>query len=180
MEVDLKIVLLGDPRAGKSALAIKYTTDTCPATYTPTIFEHYTTHTVHHGRTIRIGIWESSGHHHHDRFRSFCYSMADVFLLCFSVIDPVSYENIQNKWCMDACMAPVILVGTHIDLRSSTTNAKTWQEGRDLARLIGARDYLECSCFQRQSVHKVFEAAIAEGAPWDSPPKGNDTRCRLC
>jgi Ras-related C3 botulinum toxin substrate 1 len=47
--------------------------------------------------------------------------MTDVFLVCYSVVSPTSFENVQAKWIPElrhhAPNAPVILVGTKTDLR---------------------------------------------------------------
>jgi hypothetical protein len=49
------------------------------------------------------------------------YAMTDVFLLCFSVVSPASFENVAAKWIPElrhhAPTTPVILVGTQTDLR---------------------------------------------------------------
>lgn len=56
-----------------------------------------------------------------DKLRPLCYTSADVFLLCFSVVSPVSFQNIPEKWVQEirrhAPFAPIILVGTQCDLR---------------------------------------------------------------
>lgn len=77
----------------------------------------------------------------YDRLRPLSYANANVFLICFSVVNPTSYENVQSK--VRACLVaragtlltsdqwypevihfcpdvPQILVGTKIDLRSDT------------------------------------------------------------
>ena len=53
--------------------------------------------------------------------RPLSYPQTDVFLICFSVVNPTSFENVRAKWyseikyyCPDT---PIILVGTKVDLR---------------------------------------------------------------
>ena len=45
----------------------------------------------------------------------------DVFLVCFSVTTPSRLENVESKWIPEVTLhcpgAPIILVGTHADLR---------------------------------------------------------------
>lgn len=57
----------------------------------------------------------------HDRLRPLCYSLADVFLVCFSIEDPDSYHNVAEKWIPEIRQyypsVPVLLVGTKRDLR---------------------------------------------------------------
>lgn len=56
-----------------------------------------------------------------DRLRSLCYPDTDVFLACFSVVQPSSFQNITEKWLPEIRthnpQAPVLLVGTQADLR---------------------------------------------------------------
>ena len=43
------------------------------------------------------------------------YSQTDVFLICFSVVSPSSFENVTSKWCPEIkhhCPdAPILLIG---------------------------------------------------------------------
>lgn len=56
-----------------------------------------------------------------DKLRPLCYTSADVFLLCFSVVSPASFQNVPEKWVPEirkhAPFAPLVLVGTQCDLR---------------------------------------------------------------
>ncbi|PIO69660.1 Ras family protein [Teladorsagia circumcincta] len=52
----------------------------------------------------------------YDRLRPLSYPQTDVFVLCFSIVSPVSFDNVATKWipeirqhCPDA---PILLVGT--------------------------------------------------------------------
>ena len=50
------------------------------------------------------------------------YPNTDVFLVCFSIINPDSYDNVREKWVPEIqkhCgQAPFLLVGTQMDLRT--------------------------------------------------------------
>ncbi len=95
--------------------------------------------------------------------RSFGYKGTDVFLVCFSVMSPSSYENIKEKWIPEILHycpnTAFLIVGTQIDLREDpdkikklTANFKkpiTFQQGEKLARETGAWKYLECSALSQ-------------------------------
>jgi Ras-related C3 botulinum toxin substrate 1 len=115
-----------------------------------------------------------------------------VFLLCFSVISPSSFENIRTKWYPEVSHhcpeAKLILVGTKIDLRDdkeTLENLKgeklpTPEMGQKLAEQIGAVCYLECSALTQEGLKRVFEEAIRAviGRP-DTPsePKKKKKKC---
>jgi len=96
-----------------------------------------------------------------------------VILVCFSVDNPDSLENVQEKWISEVlhfCQGlPIILVGCKKDLRDDPKTieelAKNKQkpvsldEGAAVAQKIGAYKYLECSARSGDGVKEVFEHA---------------------
>lgn len=70
---------------------------------------------------VSLGLWDTAGQEDYDRLRPLSYPQTDVFLICYSVASPSSFENVTSKWypeikhhCPDA---PIILVG-----KSSSTS----------------------------------------------------------
>ena len=63
----------------------------------------------------------STGQEEYDRLRPLSYPQTDVFLMCFSVTSPASFENVKDKWFLEVhhhCPGvPFLIVGTQIDLR---------------------------------------------------------------
>ena len=116
----------------------------------------------------------SAGQEDYDRLRPLSYPGTHVFLVCFSVVNPTSYENVKAKWFpeikQNAPGVPCILVGTKEDLRSSDDwQARLRQEGRAplmtadgvrLAAEIGAVKYIECSALTQKGLKAVFDEAI--------------------
>lgn len=62
----------------------------------------------------------------YDPMRPIMYTNADVFLICFSIIDPDTYKSINRKWIPEIQLhrpnIPYILVGTNCEMRD---DAKT-------------------------------------------------------
>jgi Ras-related C3 botulinum toxin substrate 1 len=57
----------------------------------------------------------------YDRLRPLSYPQTDVFLVCYSVVNPASFDNVRAKWSPEIKHnnpdTPIVLVGTKLDLR---------------------------------------------------------------
>jgi GTPase SAR1 family protein len=73
------------------------------------------------GKPINLGLWDTAGQEDYDRLRPLSYPQTDVFLVCFSVVAPASYDNVKTKWHPEVSHhcpnTPTILVGLKMDLR---------------------------------------------------------------
>ena len=99
----------------------------------------------------------------YDRLRPLSYPNTDVFLICFSVILPTSFENVKEKWVPEIThhcrKIPFLLVGTQNDLRdykeknySLTKNRQkpiSSEQGVKMAKEIKALKYVECSALNQ-------------------------------
>ena len=48
-------------------------------------------------KTIKAQIWDTAGQEDYDRLRPLSYPQTDVFLICFSLVSPPSFENVRTK-----------------------------------------------------------------------------------
>ena len=71
-------------------------------------------------------MWDTTGQEHYERLRPLSYGNADVFIICYDVARPSSYQNISSLWISEVnhyCPGiPVILVACKTDLRQSSEN----------------------------------------------------------
>lgn len=70
---------------------------------------------------VHVTLCDTSGQDTLDPLRELCYPDSDVFLLCFSVVRPDSFQAIKDKWApkFAKSKASLILVGTQADLRTN-------------------------------------------------------------
>ncbi|KAL7004789.1 Rho GTPase protein rac1 [Cystobasidiomycetes sp. EMM_F5] len=86
------------------------------------------------GKPINLGLWDTAGQEDYDRLRPLSYPQTDVFLICFSLVSPPSFENVKTKWYPEiqhhAPSTPIILVGTKLDLRGNEETVMKLAERR--------------------------------------------------
>jgi len=185
---DLKVMIVGDGNVGKTCLLLAYTTNSFPGEYVPTVFDNYNANACVEGTSVNLGLWDTAGSDEYDTLRPLSYPGTDVFVICFSIFSPVSFENVGKKWYPEITQhmmdtkPPILLVGTKSDLRNkpSATEALknqgeepiTYEMGVLMSKEIGAYKYLECSALTQEGLALVFEEAIrAVLYPTSSPTK---------
>jgi len=61
------------------------------------VFDNYAVTVMIGGEPYTLGLFDTAGQEDYDRLRPLSYPQTDVFLVCFSVISPSSYENVKEK-----------------------------------------------------------------------------------
>ncbi|MES1912196.1 MAG: Rho GTPase protein rac1 [Cercozoa sp. M6MM] len=188
---NIKCVVVGDGAVGKTCLLISYTTNAFPGEYIPTVFDNYSANVMVDGRPINLGLWDTAGQEDYDRLRPLSYPQTDVFLVCYSIISPPSFENVKAKWYPEiqhhAPGVPLLLVGTKSDLRGDEATKQQLaakgqhiiaeEEALAMQKQIGAVKYLECSALTQEGLKNVFDEAIR--AALTRPTKKKKKACLI-
>lgn len=158
-----KIVVVGDGACGKTSLLIVYQKGQFPEVmmivykhitnkmqnYLPTVFENYISNVQVDNKVIELAIWDTAGQEDYDRLRPLSYPETDAVVICFSVDNINSFQNVRDKVKLYICFMclntdlvqwlpevkhfcgkdiSLILVGLKIDLRSSKSKVTISQE----------------------------------------------------
>ncbi|KAM9737431.1 cell division control protein 42 homolog isoform 2-T3 [Menidia menidia] len=125
-------------------------------------------------KPYNLGLWDTAWHKDYNRLRPLSYPLTDVFLVCFSIISPSSFENVREKWVPEIshfCPGiPFLLVGTQMELRDDRSTLEklarkkeqpvTYERGVEMALELNAFKYMECSSLMKKSLDNVFEEAV--------------------
>ncbi|KAJ1344816.1 cell division control protein 42 [Batrachochytrium salamandrivorans] len=137
-----------------------------------------------------LGLFDTAGQEDYDRLRPLSYPQTDVFLVCFSVVSPASFENVKEKWFPEVrhhCPGvPCLIVGTQMDLRDDSATIEklaknrqkpiTTDSGERMAKELQAVKYLECSALTQKGLKNVFDEAIIAAL---EPPKKDKKKCMV-
>mmetsp|Transcript_13774 Transcript_13774/g.16398 ORF Transcript_13774/g.16398 Transcript_13774/m.16398 type:complete len:257 (+) Transcript_13774:224-994(+) len=176
--IPIKIVVVGDVGTGKTSLVQTYLSGEFPDDQIQDNLSPFTVLqskvTGIQGEMCSISLWDTSSNEEMDRLRPLSYAQTDLFILCFSIVQPESYESIRAKWSREmnfhAHETPIVLMGLMSDLRSDES-IKTRladrqlapiveEQGHNLAKQLGARCYVECSALTRAGLVEAIEKGI--------------------
>jgi Ras-related C3 botulinum toxin substrate 1 len=177
----MKLVVVGDGAVGKTSMLLCYTTNTFPTDYMATVFDNYAVNVPYRERTVNLSLWDTAGQDEYKQFRPLSYDQADGFIVAFSLVDRESFEHVASRWIKEVRLeekgrskskskprAPVILVGTKLDLRVKGgrpgADVVTTEMGEKMARKCGAAAYVECSALTQDNLKKVFDVSVAAAA----------------
>jgi small GTP-binding protein len=165
---------------GKSKLLIAGTSNGAIKSHTYVdLFTIYSTSLTRNGQEFNLKLFDTRGQKYYDSLRPLAYPLTKVILVCFSVIDRSSFENVSEKWLPEIkhyCPhSPVILVGTKIDLRNdekeikrlmdARTHPVTSKEGNQMRKKIAAFKYVECSSVTKLGLEDLFEEVVKSVTP---------------
>ncbi|KAJ3325968.1 hypothetical protein HDV06_002353 [Boothiomyces sp. JEL0866] len=103
----------------------------------------------------------------YDKLKEIFLSDRDLIILCFDIGNRDSLASISEKWIQDILQfgtgTPIIVVGLKSDLRIQAKfhdQLVSFEEGKEMADIVGALAYLECSAKSGIGIHNVYAEAI--------------------
>jgi small GTP-binding protein len=167
----VKCVVVGENAVGKTCFLISCATNAFIGDYIPILNEEHAKVEVDN-QTFHLELFQPD--RDYDRLRPLVYPQTDVFLVCFSIISPASFENVLSKWIPEITRhcpnIPFLLVGTKLDQRNDERVIERLAEkklapiqhkqGLELAKEIKATKYLECSSLTQEGIKDIMKEAI--------------------
>jgi hypothetical protein len=113
-----------------------------------------------------------------------------IFIICFSIISPLSLDNIQARWKPELSHrsphTPFIVCGTHADLRDDINTIQrmeskgerpiSQEQGQQLAQQLGAAAYCETTIRDPQT----YDSVISKAVQVVNSPKGSSSQSNRC
>ena len=153
-----KIVLLGGPSVGKSALTMRMITDNFVKDYEPTIEDTYTKEINIDTQKVSLKIVDTAGMGDLKVMIDNWISEGDGFLLVYSIIDANSFPIVIEKRnrilkVKEKKDIPMLLVGTKLDMESK--REVPVEKAEQLAKEWGI-EYIETSSLNSVRDKEVF------------------------
>ncbi|CAI2354355.1 unnamed protein product [Caenorhabditis sp. 36 PRJEB53466] len=167
MENKLKLVVVGDTFTGKTSLLFAYTKKQFLDSYTTTVFDNWAVSVQIDQKSYSVNLFDTAGQGSYEKIRCLSYPHANVFLVCFSLVDKKTLDSCRSTWLPEIRKyagenVPVMLVGTKNDLRESADpqSIVTDDYARKVASEIGCHKYFSCSALTHKGLKRVFDESF--------------------
>lgn len=160
---EYKLVMVGSSGVGKSALTIRFVRGEFAQYWDPTIEDSYRKKCIVDGNVVEIDILDTAALHYSNTFHHY-YRTGQAFIICFSVIDKKSFEEVVLFY--DFIMrfqeeedkeTPILLVGNKIDMRIQRVVTK--EDALQLAKKLNCV-YVETSAKNNENVTHLFYESV--------------------
>eukprot|EP00792_Barthelona_sp_PAP020_P005985 TRINITY_DN2873_c0_g1_i1.p1 TRINITY_DN2873_c0_g1~~TRINITY_DN2873_c0_g1_i1.p1 ORF type:complete len:224 (+),score=56.36 TRINITY_DN2873_c0_g1_i1:44-673(+) len=162
----LKVILLGEPGVGKTALMTQFCTKRFSAQYRATLGAEFLSRDIEiDDRRVSLQIWDTAGHERFQSLGSVFFRGADACILVFDVTNKTSFDKLTNwhhQFSVQAISSepdtfPFIVIGNkcdkEVDERTVTPHeAKRWCTHNGF-------EYFETSAKENTNVEEAFRNA---------------------
>ena len=186
---EVKCVVVGGGGVGKTCFVQAAALGEFPREYIPTVFDNMSVDVQVGDINVNIKLFDTAGQEDYDRLRPLSYPGADVFIICFPILNSTrSYnsqlETVNEFWVSEirhySSTVPMILMGTKLDLRDSTDEypSSTFADGLKVAQNIQAVQYLEVSALDYKGIKAALQC-VAKVALQGQPETTKSSKCSI-
>ena len=159
----IKLVVVGDSMVGKTSLLARYSSGDFPDVDMRHVYDNYSANVMVDEQPVSLELCDTASQSDYDSLRPLSYKSTDVFLVCYSIDDVESLNNIETKWVPEirpfaGQAVPIVLVGLKCDVRDK--DSVTEMDRQRIAESIDAAELVECSALNDVGVKEVFESSI--------------------
>jgi small GTP-binding protein len=162
-DVKRKILLLGAPGVGKSAIIMRFKDDIFLDYYEPTIHTIIRKMFMFNKQKVELEIIDIDGQTEYTLFSFSKFSIGiDGYIFCYSVENRYSFDLMKiihaKLFTLVGRNLPKILIANKTDLNNRNV---TYEEGYNYANEIRC-PFFECSAKNNQNITKVFKSILVE------------------
>jgi small GTP-binding protein len=163
--LSFKAVLMGDSGVGKTSIVTRWVTGVHQKLASPTVgANHHRKRVLVEGRDVDLFIWDTAGQEQFQSLTPLYARDACVAIVTTSVIDTVSFDNIE-RW-VDILssaadeMPPIVLAVNKIDLLDDATLTQEAIETKYSGKFTGL---FFCSAVTNEGIENLFLMAAKAG-----------------
>jgi small GTP-binding protein len=165
LNLDGKLVLLGDSGVGKSSIAMRYVNNVFSEAFEVTIGGGYLQQIVRlrDGSSLKLDIWDTGGQERYRALLQLYYRDADAALITYDVSNARSLENCEywvNELRRTEENCILCLVANKIDLPAEEKKVEQ-RAAHEFVEKFGMIHF-ETSAKTGENVNKLFEAVAQE------------------
>jgi len=155
----IKIIIIGEPAAGKTSLVKKFVSSHFSTDYRASIGANMFIKnvTLDSGKEIKLQLWDIAGQERWIKMRHIYYKGAQGALILGDLTREKSFTQIENFWCPDideyCAQIPIILIANKNDLDSKVSKDMI----KSIGEKINAKDILFTSAKTGENVEKAFK-----------------------
>ena len=165
LNLDGKLVLLGDSGVGKSSIAMRYVNNVFSESFEVTIGGGYLQQIVRlkDGTSLKLDIWDTGGQERYRALLQLYYRDADAALITYDVTNPRTLENCEYwvnelKRTEENCILCLVANKNDVPPEEKKVDIKAAHEFSEKFGMI----FVETSAKSGENINKLFETVSQE------------------
>lgn len=160
-----KIVVMGAPKTGKTAIINQFLYNEIPPKYKRTVEDLYSEKFYVSGIQLTLDILDTSGSHEFPAMRDLHIQSADAFILVYDVNDKNTFTELealrQQIIEKKGENVPIVVVGNKIDLSEDVREVET-ERTREIVTVDWSNGFAEVSAKNDLEISTVFKELLSQ------------------